>query len=86
MINFIDLHGRLETLSRRLDAARAHADLRAHLHDSHDLTHGELRLRHKYLTDALKAQIAPYHAQEQRITALEQDVLAWMNQIDLAVP
>lgn len=86
MITRETLHRRLSSLSQKLETKHAALDIREHLHDSHALTAGELRMRHMYLANALNAQVASLEAQHHNISALERDVLNWMNSIDLVMP
>ncbi|MGR3804867.1 3-ketoacyl-ACP reductase [Marinibacterium profundimaris] len=79
-----DLHDRLDKIAARLDAARQKMAFRRGLNDGHNLTSGELIARHRFLKETLDRDVAEIEVHDHHVSALERDVLAWINSIDLA--
>lgn len=85
MSNKDQLHASLDALGQKIAAARSELDFKKGLNDGHNLTSGELQARYKYLKSALDDEITDEENHGHHVKALEQDVIAWLNNIDLAI-
>lgn len=84
MATMEELHGRLDAVGAKVEAARKEMEFKHRLNDGHNLTSGELLARHKFLKDKLDEEIAENEAHDHHVSALEQDVMNWINSLDMS--
>lgn len=74
-----DLEDRLDQLNRKLSAAVDKLDVQHSLHDGHKQTSDELEARYRSLKQALHEQVCDLQAHGEHVSALEKDMLNWLN-------
>jgi hypothetical protein len=74
-----DLEKRLDAFDKKLADAAAKFEFKKSLHDGHKLTKNDLQVRYQVLKTALDEQVGDIEAHGRHVSALEKDLLIWLN-------